>query len=171
MPEQKLQQIRLLLLDVDGVLTSGRILYTAGGEEAKSFDVKDGLGIRMVKAAGVRVGLISGRKSAAVERRAAELNIDYCHTGVKDKKALLASILEQAECSPAQAAFVGDDIVDLAIMKAVGLAVAVADAHETVKQHADLVTRRPGGRGAVREICERILVAKGLWETTIARWL
>lgn len=171
MIEEKLQQIRVLLLDVDGVLTSGRILYFAGGDEAKTFDVKDGLGIRMVREGGIRVGLISGRKSAAVDRRAAELGIDYCHTGVKDKQALLASILSQAGCSPAQTAFVGDDLVDLAIMERVGLAVAVADAHEIVRQHADMVTTRPGGHGAVREVCERILSAKGLWEPIISRWL
>lgn len=170
MLEQKLQQTEVLLLDVDGVLTSGRVLYFAGGEEAKTFDVRDGLGIRMVREAGVRVGLISGRKSAAVDRRAAELGIEYCHTGVKDKVGLLASILSQAGCSQAQAAYVGDDLVDLAIMGQVGLAVAVADAHEAVKQHADMITTRPGGRGAVREVCERILSAKGLWDPIISRW-
>ncbi len=171
MIEQKLKQIRLLLLDADGVLTTGRIMYTSSGEEAKSFDVKDGLGIRMLKDAGVKIGIVSGRKSAAVERRAAELGIDYCHTGVKDKKTLVETILAQAECMPDQAAFVGDDLVDLAAMKKVGLAVAVADAHETVKQNAHLVTDHPGGRGAVREVCERILAAKGLWEKIIDRWL
>lgn len=168
MVEEKLKSIRLLLLDADGVLTAGQLLYGDAAFELKAFDVKDGLGIRMLKNAGIRVGIVSGRKSLALDRRAAELDIDYCLTGIKDKEAQLESILAQAKCSREQAAFVGDDLPDIAVMGRVGLAVAVADAHEAVKASAHLVTTRPGGRGAVREVCERILQAKGLWEKTLA---
>lgn len=171
MIDKKLKQIKILLLDADGVLTNAQVLYLSNGEEAKSFNVKDGLGIRMLRDTGIKVGIISGRKSSAVNRRAAELGIEYCHTGVKDKLALFDTIMAKAGCAPQQAAFMGDDLVDLAPMKKAGLAIAVADAHEVVKKHADLVTELPGGCGAVREVCERILAAKGLWEEVIKQWL
>lgn len=171
MIDKKLKQIKILLLDADGVLTNGQILYLSNGEEAKNFNVRDGLGIRMLRQTGIKVGIISGRGSTAVDRRASELGIEYCHTGVKDKLSLFDTIIEKAGCTADQAAFVGDDLVDLGPMKKAGIAIAVADAHEIVKKHADIVTDLPGGCGAVREICEKILAAKGLWDEIVQRWL
>lgn len=171
MIDQRLEKIRLLLLDADGVLTGGEITYTDGGGESKTFDVRDGFGIRMLKDAGIRIGIITGRHSEAIERRARELKIDFCHCGIADKKALLDRLLEQAECSRQETAFAGDDLPDIEILKSVGVGIAVANAHEAVKQHSVMVTQKPGGRGAVREICERILKAKGLWEEILQSWL
>ncbi|MFO7930975.1 MAG: HAD-IIIA family hydrolase [Desulfosalsimonas sp.] len=171
MSDNGLEQIRLLLFDADGVLTTGQIVYSSGGDESKSFDVRDGFGIRMLKEAGLMTGIITGRHSEALERRAGELKIDFCRFGARDKKALLEGILEQAGCSSQQTAFIGDDLIDIGIMKSVGVGIAVADAHEAVRQHACIVTSRPGGRGAVREVCERILKARGLWEDILRSWV
>ncbi len=170
MIEDRLEKIRLLLLDADGVLTRGEIIYSDRGVESKSFDVKDGFGIRMLREAGIKTGIVSGRNSGAVEQRARELKVDFCHCGVADKKALLDDIVGKAGCSPQETAFVGDDIPDMAIMNSVGIGIAVADADDTVKKCADMVTLHPGGRGAVREVCERILKAKGLWEGILQYW-
>lgn len=171
MTEHLLEKIRLLLLDADGVLTSGDIVYTEDGGESKIFNVRDGFGIRMLKGAGIATGIITGRQSNALKRRAGELGVDFCYCGAGDKTALLGSVLKQAGCSREQTAFMGDDIPDIAIMKSVGLGIAVADAHEAVRQNACMVTRNPGGNGAVREICERILKAKGLWEGILKSWV
>ncbi|MFP4193566.1 MAG: KdsC family phosphatase [Desulfosalsimonas sp.] len=171
MTQHLLENIRLMLLDADGVLTRGDIVYTEDGGESKSFNVRDGVGIRMLKTAGIFVGIITGRRSGALERRARELGVDFCHCGAKDKTVLLDSITQQARCERRETAFVGDDLPDIAIMKNVGAAIAVADAHEAVKQIACMVTRNPGGRGAVREVCESILMAKGLWEEILQSWV
>lgn len=170
MTESKLEKIKILILDADGVLTRGEIIYTGTGPESKAFNVKDGFGIRMLKDAGIMVGVITGRHSEAIERRAKELGLDFCRQGVKDKSSLLAALLEQAGCGPEEAAFVGDDIPDIAVMKRAGLGIAVADAHEAVRECADMVTANSGGNGAVREVCERILKAKGLWEGILKSW-
>ncbi|MCF8111371.1 MAG: HAD-IIIA family hydrolase [Desulfobacteraceae bacterium] len=170
MTQHLLENIRLLLLDADGVLTRGDIVYTEDGGELKSFNVRDGFGIRMLKSAGIIVGVITGRSSKTLERRAGELGVDFCYCGAKDKKALLDSILKQAKCGRNETAFVGDDLPDITIMKSVGAAIAVADAHEAVKQIAGMVTRNQGGQGAVREVCESILKAKGIWEEILQTW-
>ncbi|MFP4452458.1 MAG: KdsC family phosphatase [Desulfobacterales bacterium] len=171
MDEHMLEKIRLLLLDADGVLTRGEIVYNEDGGESKIFNVRDGFGIRMLKSAGILTGIITGRHSNALKRRAGELGADFCHCGAGDKEALLDSILEQAGCSRQQTAFIGDDLPDLAIMKSVGVGIAVADAHEAVKTNASMITRNPGGQGAVREVCEGILKAKGLWEEILQSWV
>ncbi|MCF8025091.1 MAG: HAD-IIIA family hydrolase [Desulfobacteraceae bacterium] len=171
MIDNKLEKIRLVLLDADGVLTRGKIIYTEDGNELKAFDVKDGFGIRMLQNAGIKIGIITGRYSETIKRRARELKIDFCHCGVKEKKAVFYEILQQTGFSRDQTVFVGDDIPDIAVMKNAGVGIAVADAHESVKQHADLTTRNPGGRGAVREVCECILKAKGLWEEILQSWV
>jgi 3-deoxy-D-manno-octulosonate 8-phosphate phosphatase (KDO 8-P phosphatase) len=156
--------IRLLLLDVDGVLTDGRIIYSNDGNETKAFDVKDGHGIKLLQRAGIEVGLITGRESALVARRAAELGIEILYQGVRDKLEPFHQILEQLHLSAAQVAYVGDDIVDLPVMRRVGFAATVADAVDDVKAHAHLVTRRGGGRGAVREVCDLLLRKSGRWD-------
>ena len=165
----RIKKIQMLLLDVDGVLTSGEIIYSDSGEETKIFDVKDGVGIRMLREAGLLVGIITGRKGAALRHRCQNLGIETVFEGVRDKAKLLDRIVSQNKVPLNALAFIGDDLPDLAIMKKVGLAVAVADAHELIRQNAHLITRARGGRGAVREICETILKAQGKWEALIKR--
>lgn len=171
MIDSSLKHITLLILDVDGVLTPGEITYTGTDSESKTFHVKDGFGIRMLRDAGLMTGVITGRQSEALDRRAAELKLDFCYSGVGDKSELLAPILEQTGCRPENTAFMGDDLPDIAIMKSVGVGIAVADAHPEVRKSANIVTRQPGGKGAVREVCERILKARGLWEGILQSWV
>jgi 3-deoxy-D-manno-octulosonate 8-phosphate phosphatase (KDO 8-P phosphatase) len=165
----KLRNIRLVLLDVDGVLTAGEIIYSDTGEQFKVFNVKDGLGIRMLKAAGIRVGIITGRSGGALQHRCTNLGIDLVFDGIRDKAKALETIADQTGIDPEQMAFIGDDLPDLAVMGQVGLAVAVADAVDMVKQAAHITTRRPGGGGAVREVCESILQARGQWHSIIEK--
>jgi len=155
--------IKLLLLDVDGVMTDGRITYDNDGGELKSFDVKDGHGLKLLQRAGIEIGIITGRQSEVVARRAAELGIELVYQGVKDKLVPFNEILEKLRISPEEVAYVGDDVVDLPVMRRVGFAVTVADAVEDVKPFADLVTTRDGGRGAVREVCDLLLKKSGRW--------
>lgn len=158
-----LSKIRLLLLDVDGVMTDGRIIYDSHGGETKAFDVKDGHGLKLLQRAGIRVGIITGRQSAIVARRAEELGIDIVYQGARDKTLPFNEILQTLSLTPAEVAYVGDDIVDLPVMRRVGFAATVADALDDVKAHAHLVTSRSGGRGAVREICDYLLKETGRW--------
>ena len=147
-------------MDCDGVLTDGRLLLTAGGDEQKTFHVRDGQGIALLHRGGIKTGVISGRTSTAVERRAQELSIAYVRQGVKDKTKALEEILADAGIPADECAYIGDDIADIGIMKRVGLAIAVADAVDKTKAAAHLVTNAKGGRGAVREVCELILDAQ-----------
>lgn len=167
----KLKNVRLLLLDVDGVLTDGRILYTDSGEQVKTFNSKDGLGLRLLMDAGIKVGIITGRKSNALVHRCRNLKIDLVMDGVKNKAAALAEICLKTGIRCENIAFMGDDLIDLPIMKHVGIAVSVSDAAPEVKNHADIITLHKGGRGAVREICEQILDAKDLWEDIVNRFI
>ena len=160
----KLKQIQLLLLDVDGVLTAGEIVYADSGEQLKIFNVKDGLGIRLLKEAGLQVGIITGRSGKALRHRCTNLGIDLIFDGTHDKALALPEIEERTGVAASQTAFIGDDLPDLAIMKRVGLAIAVADAHELVRNTAHMVTRASGGRGAVREASEMILKAQDRWD-------
>ena len=149
--------IRLLVLDVDGVLTDGRLWYSANGEELKSFHVRDGLGIKSLLAAGTEVAIISGRASAAVARRAAELGIRHVVQGCDDKGRAFDTLCASLGVSPSAVACIGDDTPDLPMLTRAGLAVAVADAHPDVRAVANRVTTLPGGRGAVREVCDWLL--------------
>jgi 3-deoxy-D-manno-octulosonate 8-phosphate phosphatase (KDO 8-P phosphatase) len=151
--------IRLLVLDVDGVLTDGTILLGAG-EELKHFHVRDGLGLKRLMSAGVEVAVISGRDSAAVTRRMAELGVRHVYQGIEDKLAVLERLRSTLGIDALEIAVVGDDLPDLAPMRAAGLAIAVADAHEEVRAAADWVTQTGGGRGAVREVADRLLAAR-----------
>lgn len=155
-----LSRVQLLVLDVDGVLTDGRLYYGARGESLKVFHVRDGHGIKEVAAAGITVAIISGRKSAAVARRARELGIRHVTQGATDKLASLTRLAKARSLSLDQCACVGDDTPDAPILKAAGVAIAVADAHRDALAAADLVTSRPGGRGAVREVCDWLLDAR-----------
>ena len=167
----KLKRIKLLLLDVDGVLTDGRIIYDDTGAETKVFHVKDGLGIRMLMDAGIEVGIVTGRTSRALRHRCDNLGISLVFDRVRDKSGVLEVVSKQKGVEAEHIAFVGDDLVDIPLMKKVGLSVAVADAHETVLEHADMVTAAQGGAGAVREVCEAILKAQGLWDKVLVRFL
>ncbi|HEX4052469.1 MAG TPA: HAD-IIIA family hydrolase [Steroidobacteraceae bacterium] len=155
-----LASIRLLVLDVDGVLTDGRLRYGPYGERDKVFHVRDGHGIKAVRAAGIDVGVISGRRSAAVQRRCRELGIGHLLQGVEDKGAAFASLIARLGVTASQCACIGDDVPDLPILQQAGLAVAVADAHATALAAAHRRTRAAGGFGAVREVCDWLLAAR-----------
>lgn len=168
---EKLRAVRLLLLDVDGVLTDGQITYTEQGHETKSFSVRDGLGIRLLTDAGIPVGIVTARSSEALRHRCRNLGIDLVFEGAMDKRAVLEPVMARTGVPAPGIAFVGDDLLDLPLMRSVGLAVAVADAHELLLAHADMVTRNRGGQGAVREVCEALLKARGLWENIQRRFV
>jgi len=160
-------RIELLLLDVDGVLTDGRITYTDSGEEIKAFHVRDGLGLKLWWRSGKRVGIVSGRTSPAVTRRAGELGIDTVIQGADEKLPAFRRILVETGVRPDQVCAVGDDLPDLPVLLACGLRVAVADAVSEVKRAADLVTGVPGGRGAVREAIEWLMRGQGTWQSAV----
>jgi len=164
------RRIRLVLLDSDGVLTDGRIIVSSDGSEARSFDVRDGHGIRMGQSAGLAFGVISGRESKALTARAQELDFDEVHQGVHDKLGLVREILERRGLEPATVCFVGDDLIDVQAMRYCGLAVAPADAMDEVRDVAHHVTERMGGRGAVREVVDMLLRAGGSWDKVTARY-
>lgn len=150
----------MLVLDVDGVLTDGRLHFTARGEELKTFHVRDGAGIVQLLRAGVQVAVISGRESKAVERRMAELGVSWVRQGVSNKRTALQELLDILALGPQAVAVVGDDTPDLPLFEMARLAIAVADAHSTVRASAHHVTQAPGGMGAVREVCDLILEAQ-----------
>lgn len=162
--DERLRKIRLLLLDVDGVMTDGRIVYDERGGEIKAFDVKDGHGIKMLQRAGVRVGIITGRQSPVVEVRARELGIDILFQGVNDKLVPYGQLLQSLGLRDDEVAYVGDDIVDLPVLRRVGFAATVADGLTDLHPLVHYVTTRPGGRGAVREVCDLLLKGSGRWE-------
>ena len=163
--------IELLLLDVDGVLTDGRITYSDSGEQIKQFNSRDGLGLRLLMDAGISVGIITGRKSGALEHRCKNLGIQLVFDGITDKSKALDTICRQTGIDIKKIAFAGDDLVDLPVMKRVGISFSVSDAAVEVKAHADFVTDRKGGQGAVREMCEILLKSKGLWDTILDKFL
>jgi 3-deoxy-D-manno-octulosonate 8-phosphate phosphatase (KDO 8-P phosphatase) len=159
------------LLDCDGVLTDGRITLVEGGEESKSFHTRDGHGLVMLHWAGLRSGIISGRKSRLVELRAADLGISFVRQGALNKVEAFEAILAEAGVEPAHTAYVGDDVVDIPLMRRCALAVAVADATPDTRDAAHYVTQLPGGFGAVREVCELILKTQGRWDELMKRYL
>jgi 3-deoxy-D-manno-octulosonate 8-phosphate phosphatase (KDO 8-P phosphatase) len=165
---ERFDRIELLLLDVDGVLTDGRIVYSDGGEELKAFHVRDGSGLKYWRQSGKRVAILSGRSSHAVNRRAAELAIDIVIQGANEKLAAFERILSDTGLSADQVCAIGDDLPDLPVLRQCGLAVAVADAVPELKVVAHHVTRNPGGSGAVREAIEWLMRGQRTWETAVA---
>jgi 3-deoxy-D-manno-octulosonate 8-phosphate phosphatase (KDO 8-P phosphatase) len=163
---KRLARVRLLLCDVDGVLTDGTVTM-GGGHEFKSFDIQDGLGLRLLQKQGIRVGWISARPSPVTQQRADDLKIDFLHQDQGNKVTAAENILAQAGLRWEQVCFVGDDVVDLGVLKRAGLAVAVANGIDEAKALAHLVTRAAGGRGAIREIATLILKAQGKWAPLI----
>ncbi|MBI4795497.1 MAG: HAD-IIIA family hydrolase, partial [Deltaproteobacteria bacterium] len=168
---QRAQAIRLLILDVDGVLTDGSLYFGPTGEALKVFHVRDGHGIKMAQRAGIEVAFLSGRRSDAAYHRARELGVNRFHEGLRDKVAVLEEIMAALKIEAGAVAAVGDDLVDLPHLRRVGLAVAVADAAPEVKAAAHWVTTLPGGKGAVREVCDLLLKAQGKWEGIVSHWM
>lgn len=154
------KKIKLLLLDVDGVLTDGRLYYGNSGEEMKAFNIQDGLGIKLLQQAGIQVGIITGRVSELVQRRATELGINPVIQGREDKLTALNELMHTADLSLDEVAFVGDDLPDLAVIKKVGLGITVANGSTTLKSAADWQTTKKGGDGAVREVAEMLLTCQ-----------
>lgn len=159
--QNRVAQIRLVVLDVDGVLTDRKIYFTANGDEIKAFNAHDGHGIKMLLSSGVEVGIITARQSSMVQRRMDELGVRYVYQGRREKLPALESLCQELSLSLEQVAMVGDDLPDLLLMRRVGLGIAVADAVPFVRQHAHCHTQLLGGYGAVREVCDFILEAQG----------
>jgi len=167
----KAKSIELLLLDVDGVLTDGTLIYQETGIEAKSFNTQDGLGIRLIQKIGVDAGLITARKSEIVQRRASELGLQYIYQGVKTKLASYKEIVKTSGLKPFQICYMGDDWIDLPILNRVGLAACPANSVPEVKDVCHYITERTGGHGAVRQVCNLILLAKGARDNLLQQYL
>ena len=167
----KAEPIRLLLLDVDGVLTDGTLIYSDEGVESKAFNIKDGLGIKLVQQAKVMTGIITARTSNLVARRAEELGMEHIRQGAHNKLGEFKSILRETGLKPYQVCYMGDDLIDLGLLTRVGLAACPANAVEAVKDACHFIASRPGGTGAVRETCDLIIQAKGLHDTLLQEFL
>ncbi|SFD25801.1 3-deoxy-D-manno-octulosonate 8-phosphate phosphatase (KDO 8-P phosphatase) [Thiohalospira halophila DSM 15071] len=163
--------VRLVAFDVDGVLTDGSLFIGDGGEEYKAFHSRDGHGMKMLGATGVTLAVITGRESEVVRHRMESLGIDHVHQGCVDKRPAFESLLAETGLAPEEAAYVGDDVVDLPLLRRVGLAVAVADAAQAVRQRVHWITPSGGGHGAAREVCELILEARGALDAALAPYL
>lgn len=171
MIEEKAKKIKVLILDVDGVMTDGRIVLGNDNDELKFFDVKDGHGISLALRAGLKVILLTGRKSNVVNRRAEELKITEIYQGVYNKIEVFQKILSNNRVSNEEVAYIGDDLVDLPILREVGFSAAVADAVDEVKKDVDYITKAQGGRGAVREVIELLLKVQSKWEEVVKRYM
>lgn len=167
----KIKPLRLIAFDVDGVMTDGGLYLSDSGEEFKRFNSLDGHGLKMLKASGVELAIITGRTSRCVELRAGNLGITRLYQGVDDKYAAMQSLLADLEMPPEVVAFMGDDVIDLPVMRRVGVSFSVPDAPQCVRDRADYVSQRAGGHGAVREVCEMIMSAQGTLETQLAPYL
>jgi len=168
--DARCRSIELILSDVDGVLTDGGIVFDNQGIETKRFHIRDGMGVKLWRKAGFQFGILTARTSHIVRVRAQELGVSLVRQGFEDKLPTARQIIEELNLTPEQTAYIGDDLPDLAVIQTVGLGVAVANAAHEVKQAADFVTSKPGGDGAVREIIELILKAKGLWEGLVKKY-
>lgn len=168
--QEKLADIRLLLLDVDGVMTDGGIIYDGNGLETKVFNVKDGHGIKMLQRHGIEVGIITGRTSSVTDIRARELGIELVYQGALKKLESYLDVKQRTGFSDSQIAYVGDDVIDVPVMRRVVFAAAPADALPEARMTAHYVTTCAGGRGAVREVCDMILKGRGMWGDVVARY-
>jgi 3-deoxy-D-manno-octulosonate 8-phosphate phosphatase (KDO 8-P phosphatase) len=167
---EKLKNIKLLILDVDGVMTDGRVILDDNGREIKNFNVRDGHGIKLIQRYGIKIALLTGRKSEVVKHRARDLAIKEVYQKVFNKKEVFAEILLKNKLEAGETAFMGDDIVDIPVLRMVGFSAAVADASDIVKRTVDYVTQNKGGHGAVREVCEMLLQAQGKWLEIAAKY-
>jgi 3-deoxy-D-manno-octulosonate 8-phosphate phosphatase (KDO 8-P phosphatase) len=164
---KKASAVRAIFFDVDGVLSDGKIIYDADGKELKNFNVKDGQIISFLKKAGIIVGAISGRESGATTKRMAELKVDFCHQGILDKVITCRKLADHYQLKLKEVAYIGDDINDLDVLRMVGLSVCPSDTFDYLKEHVDLVTRKKGGNGVLREVADLVLAAKGEFEKII----
>lgn len=164
-------KIKLVIFDIDGVLTNGTLYLGDGGEEYKAFHSKDGHGMRMLIECGIQAAVITGRKSNVVSHRMRDLGIEIVFQGYRDKRPAFKELLKKTGLKPEQIAYIGDDVVDLPVMTQVGMAIAVQDAHPFVLQHADYITEKAGGTGAAREAIETILQAQGLLQDKLESYL
>jgi len=165
------QNIKMVIFDIDGVLTNGTLYFDNEGQEYKAFNSKDGHGLRMLLECGLQASVITGRQSNVVEHRMKDLGIDIVFQGYRDKRPAFAKLLQQTGLKPENIAYMGDDVIDLPVMTQVGMAIAVQDAHAFVKQHADYITENGGGMGAAREAIEFILQAQGLLQDKLESYL
>lgn len=168
---EKARKLKLLILDVDGVLTDGRLFFDEQGKEYKCFHARDGHGIKLLRQSGVEVAAISGRRSNSVAVRMKNLGVEYVYQGHEDKVAAFNEIIQALSIQPEQAAHVGDDLIDLPVMTRVGLSIAVSDANFAVKEYADWCTETPGGLGAVREICDFIMQSQGTFDAVLQSYM
>lgn len=167
---ERAKQVRLVIFDVDGVLTDGSLYIGATGEEYKAFHSRDGLGMKLLQAAGIEIGIITGRSAAVVEHRMASLGIQHVYQGQNQKLPALRDLCQQLQLEFTQVAYMGDDVNDIPVLRQVGLAVTVADAHPLLDRHVHWQTRAAGGRGAARELCELIMDAQGSLFEQLARY-
>jgi 3-deoxy-D-manno-octulosonate 8-phosphate phosphatase (KDO 8-P phosphatase) len=163
--------IRLMAFDIDGVMTDGRLYFTPSGEELKAFHSRDGVGVKMLQSAGVHIAIITGRSSRVVELRAQNLGITLVMQGIEDKQAALAGLARDLGLDPAQTGYMGDDVVDIKVMRSCGFSASVADGHSLARAAADYVSQASAGAGAVREVCEFILCAQGRLDDALRRYL
>ena len=167
---ERIKKIRVLILDIDGVMTDGHIIYSIYGDELKFFDVQDGFGITLLRRAGIKSVIITAKKSRIVKLRARDMKVEKAYQGYTVKLKAFEDVIKRFRVKPEEVCFIGDDLIDLPILKRVGLAVAVPNAVEEVKQHAHLVTSRAGGHGGVRELCDLILKSQGKWDLATERY-
>ena len=170
MDPQQLKSIKILILDVDGVLTDGRVIYTDSGEEIKRFDVRDGHGLKLLMRSGIEVILLTGRESKVVLHRARDLGIEHVYQKALNKIEVYKTILADRNLEDKDVGFVGDDLIDLPVLRKVGFSAAVPDAVQEVKEIVDYITTKRGGEGAVREICELLLKAQNKWEKVTEKY-
>jgi len=163
--KDRARKIKWILMDVDGTLTDGTLLILPDGEELKAYNVRDGLGILLAHLAGIKTGIITGKISKSLEKRAEKLRIEELHQGILDKKTVLREILDKNGVDAEEVAYIGDDLGDLEVIQSVGFAAAVADAHPEIKKYSHFICNHPGGRGAVREFIEFILSSQDKWKT------
>lgn len=168
---EKAKRVKLLILDIDGVMTDGRIIYSIYGDELKFFDVQDGFGITLLSAAGIKSAIITAKKSRIVKLRAKDMKVAKTYQGFIDKLIPFNRILKTFRIAPEEICFIGDDLIDVPVLKRVGFAVAVPNAVDEVKEAACYVTSKTGGRGAVREICDLILKSQNKWDLATAKYL
>lgn len=168
---QRAARVKLIIFDVDGVLTDGRLILGDDGQEYKAFHSRDGHGMKLLQQSGVEVAVITGRTSRVVEHRMANLGVQHVYQGQEEKLPAFEKLIGELGIQPHETAYVGDDVIDLPILLRTGLAVAVADAHPLVRQHAHWQTPNGGGRGAVRDVCELIMEARGTLDSMLQRYL
>ena len=170
-PSERATKVKLVIFDVDGVLTDGSFMIGDDGQQYKSFYTKDGQGMRMLQDSGVQIGIITGRTSDVVKHRMSELGIKHVYQGQRDKIAAFETIIKAEGVTPEQVAYVGDDVIDLPVMRRVGLAIAVRDAEAIVKHYAHWVTPRDGGKGAARDACEHIMRSQNTLDKALEKYI